>query len=130
VSDGPGQLPTWPQVRTFGQYAEAVALDSVWVCDHLLSGPPDQGIQEGWTILAADRLVAAIDPRYRALVLVAALIGMRWGELVALRWDDRLDQPLDDGAVRGPGQLRIASVSRAAPSVLEPRSCAPPLVIT
>jgi integrase len=43
------------------------------------------------------------------LVLVAALTGMRWGELVALRWDDpRFDQPLDDGAVRGPGRLRIA----------------------
>jgi alkanesulfonate monooxygenase SsuD/methylene tetrahydromethanopterin reductase-like flavin-dependent oxidoreductase (luciferase family) len=53
VSDGPGQMPTWPQVRTFGQHAEAVGLDSVWVCDHLLSGPPDQGIHEGWTILAA-----------------------------------------------------------------------------
>jgi integrase len=54
-------------------------------------------------------LIEAIDPRYRALVLVAALTGMRWGELVALRWDDpRLDQPLDDGAVRGPGRLRIA----------------------
>ncbi len=56
-----------------------------------------------------DRLVAAIDPRYRALVLVAALTEMRWGKLVALRWDDpRLDQPLDDGAVHGPGRLRIA----------------------
>jgi hypothetical protein len=32
-----------------------------------------------------DRLVDAIDPRYRALVLVAALTGMRWGELVAGR---------------------------------------------
>jgi integrase len=56
-----------------------------------------------------DQLVEAIDPRYRALVLVAALTGMRWGELAALRWDDpRLDQPLDDGAVRGPGRLRRA----------------------
>jgi alkanesulfonate monooxygenase SsuD/methylene tetrahydromethanopterin reductase-like flavin-dependent oxidoreductase (luciferase family) len=53
VSDGAGQLPTWPQVRTFGQHAEAVGLDSVWVCDHLLSGPPEEGIHEGWTILAA-----------------------------------------------------------------------------
>jgi alkanesulfonate monooxygenase SsuD/methylene tetrahydromethanopterin reductase-like flavin-dependent oxidoreductase (luciferase family) len=52
-SDGAGQLPTWPQVRTFGQHAEAVGLHSVWVCDHLLSGPPDDGIHEGWTILAA-----------------------------------------------------------------------------
>jgi integrase len=42
-------------------------------------------------------------------VLVAALTGMRWGELAALRWDDlRLDAPLDDGAVNGPGRLRIA----------------------
>jgi integrase len=50
-----------------------------------------------------DRLAAAIDPRYRGLVLVAALTGMRWGELVALRWDDpRFDQPLNDGAVVGP----------------------------
>jgi len=56
-----------------------------------------------------DRLATAIDPRYRALVLVAALTGLRWGELAALRWDDpHLDQPLDDGAVRGPGRLRIA----------------------
>jgi integrase len=55
-----------------------------------------------------DRLAAAIDPRYRGLVLVAALTGMRWGELVALRWDDpRFDQPLNDGAVVGPGRLRI-----------------------
>ena len=56
LSDGPGQVPTWPQVRAFGQHAEAVGLDSVWVCDHLLSGPSDdrtEGIHEGWTILAA-----------------------------------------------------------------------------
>jgi len=53
VPDGPGQVPTWPQVRTFGQHAEAVGLDSVWVCDHLLSGPPEEGMHEGWTILAA-----------------------------------------------------------------------------
>jgi integrase len=33
---------------------------------------------------------------------------MRWGELVALRWDDpRFDQPLNDGAVVGLGRLRI-----------------------
>jgi integrase len=54
------------------------------------------------------RLAAAIDQRYRALVLVAALTGLRWGELAALRWDDlRLDLPLDDGAVAGPGRLRV-----------------------
>jgi len=53
VSDGPGRMPTWPQVRAFAQHAEAVGLHSLWVCDHLLSGPPDEGIHEGWTILAA-----------------------------------------------------------------------------
>ena len=53
ASDGPGQMPTWPQLRAFGQHAEAVGLHSVWVCDHLQSGPPDEGIHEGWTILAA-----------------------------------------------------------------------------
>jgi alkanesulfonate monooxygenase SsuD/methylene tetrahydromethanopterin reductase-like flavin-dependent oxidoreductase (luciferase family) len=53
VSDGPGQMPTWSQVRAFVQHAEAVGLDSVWVCDHLLSGGGEEGIHEGWTILAA-----------------------------------------------------------------------------
>jgi alkanesulfonate monooxygenase SsuD/methylene tetrahydromethanopterin reductase-like flavin-dependent oxidoreductase (luciferase family) len=56
VSDGPGRMPTWPQVLGFGQHAEAVGLDSLWVCDHLLSGPSDgnaDGIHEGWTILVA-----------------------------------------------------------------------------
>jgi integrase len=61
------------------------------------------------TVAQGAALADAIDPRYRALVLVAALTGMRWGELIALRWDDpRFDQPLDDGAVLGPGRLRIA----------------------
>jgi alkanesulfonate monooxygenase SsuD/methylene tetrahydromethanopterin reductase-like flavin-dependent oxidoreductase (luciferase family) len=56
LSDGPGQMPTWSQVRAFGQHAEAAGLHSLWVCDHLLSGPSDdraEGIYEGWTILAA-----------------------------------------------------------------------------
>ena len=56
LSDGPGQMPTWPQVRAFGQHAEAAGLHSLWVCDHLLTGPPDdraEGIHESWTILAA-----------------------------------------------------------------------------
>jgi alkanesulfonate monooxygenase SsuD/methylene tetrahydromethanopterin reductase-like flavin-dependent oxidoreductase (luciferase family) len=52
LSDGPGRMPTWPQVRAFGEHAEAVGLQSLWVCDHLLSGPSD-GIHEGWTILTA-----------------------------------------------------------------------------
>jgi hypothetical protein len=46
-------VPAWPQVCTFGQHVEAAGLHSLWVCDRLLSGPPDEGIHEGWTILAA-----------------------------------------------------------------------------
>jgi alkanesulfonate monooxygenase SsuD/methylene tetrahydromethanopterin reductase-like flavin-dependent oxidoreductase (luciferase family) len=55
-SDGPGRLPTWPEIHAFATHAEAVGLDSVWVCDHFLSGPPGRpasAIHEGWTILAA-----------------------------------------------------------------------------
>jgi integrase len=65
--------------------------------------------REVWLTRAQlDRLAAAISPRYRALVLAAALTGLRWGELTALRWDDlRLTQPFDDGAVAGPGRLRV-----------------------
>jgi integrase len=40
--------------------------------------------------------------------MVAALTGMRWGELAVLGWNDvHLDKPLDDGAVSGPGRLRV-----------------------
>jgi integrase len=65
-----------------------------------------------------DLLAEAITVRYRALVVVAALTGMRWGELAALRWGDVfLEKPLDDGAVAGPGRLRV---SRA---VSDPSRC-------
>jgi alkanesulfonate monooxygenase SsuD/methylene tetrahydromethanopterin reductase-like flavin-dependent oxidoreductase (luciferase family) len=56
VSDGPGRMPTWPEVRAVAHHAEAVGLDSAWVCDHLLSespGRPVEGIAEGWTLLSA-----------------------------------------------------------------------------
>jgi alkanesulfonate monooxygenase SsuD/methylene tetrahydromethanopterin reductase-like flavin-dependent oxidoreductase (luciferase family) len=49
-------MPAWPEVLAFAEHAEALGLDSVWVCDHFLSGPPGQppeGIHEGWTILSA-----------------------------------------------------------------------------
>jgi integrase len=55
-----------------------------------------------------DLLAQVVPPRYRALVVVAALTGLRWGELAALSWDDLyLDRSLDDGAVAGPGRLRV-----------------------
>src|SRR5215468_4718897 len=56
VSDGPGRMPAWPEVRAVAQHAEAVGLDSAWVCDHLLSEPPGQpveGVAEAWTLLSA-----------------------------------------------------------------------------
>jgi alkanesulfonate monooxygenase SsuD/methylene tetrahydromethanopterin reductase-like flavin-dependent oxidoreductase (luciferase family) len=56
ASDGPGRMPSWSEVRDVARHAEAVGLDSAWVCDHLLSEPPGQpveGIAEGWTLLSA-----------------------------------------------------------------------------
>ncbi len=56
ASDGPGRLPTWWEMHAFAAHAEAVGLDSLWVCDHFLSGPagrPAEAIHEGWTIVAA-----------------------------------------------------------------------------
>jgi probable F420-dependent oxidoreductase len=49
-------MPAWADVLAFAEDAEELGLDSVWVCDHFLSGPPGQppeGIHEGWTILSA-----------------------------------------------------------------------------
>jgi probable F420-dependent oxidoreductase len=56
ASDGPGRAPIWPEINAFATHAEAVGLDSVWVCDHLLSGSasrPPEAIHESWTIVAA-----------------------------------------------------------------------------
>jgi alkanesulfonate monooxygenase SsuD/methylene tetrahydromethanopterin reductase-like flavin-dependent oxidoreductase (luciferase family) len=56
LSDGPGQMPSWLGVRAFAERSEALGLQSVWVCDHFVSSPPDQpveGVHEGWTILSA-----------------------------------------------------------------------------
>src|SRR6266498_1009070 len=56
ASDGPGRLPTWRELHAFATHAEAIGLDSLWVCDHFLSGPagrPAEAIHEGWTIVAA-----------------------------------------------------------------------------
>ncbi len=55
LSVGRGRMPSWPDVRAFAAHAEALGLDSVWTCDHFLSGPPGQppeDIHEGWTILS------------------------------------------------------------------------------
>jgi alkanesulfonate monooxygenase SsuD/methylene tetrahydromethanopterin reductase-like flavin-dependent oxidoreductase (luciferase family) len=56
ASDGPGRLPTWREMNAFATHAEAIGLDSLWVCDHFLSGSagrPAEATYEGWTIMAA-----------------------------------------------------------------------------
>ena len=48
--------PSYAEIRTLAQRAEAAGLDSIWVYDHLLfrkPGEPTVGIWECWTILAA-----------------------------------------------------------------------------
>ncbi|HEX5470073.1 MAG TPA: LLM class flavin-dependent oxidoreductase [Gaiellaceae bacterium] len=54
--DRAGRMPSWTDVVAFAEHAEAVGLDSLWVCDHFVSsipGTPFDGIHEGWTILSA-----------------------------------------------------------------------------
>src|SRR5215813_7118831 len=49
-------MPAWSEIRDYARHAEAIGLDSVWICDHLLSGPDDQRVEailEAWTILSA-----------------------------------------------------------------------------
>jgi alkanesulfonate monooxygenase SsuD/methylene tetrahydromethanopterin reductase-like flavin-dependent oxidoreductase (luciferase family) len=56
LSDGTGRVPSWGEVLAFTDRAEALGLQSVWVCDHFISSPPGrpvEGIHEGWTILSA-----------------------------------------------------------------------------
>jgi integrase len=57
-------------------------------------------------------LAEAIDPRYKALVLLAVFGSMRWGELAALR---RCDVDLDAGTIRVVRQLTELSGGRFAP---------------
>jgi integrase len=54
------------------------------------------------TIAQVYALAAAMPPRFSALIIVAALSGLRWGELAALR---RRDIDVDAGTVRVPRKL-------------------------
>jgi integrase len=54
------------------------------------------------TVEQVYRLADALAPRFRALILVAAFSGLRWGELAALR---RADVDLVEGVVRVPRKL-------------------------
>src|SRR6266700_7409121 len=97
ASDGPGRLPAWREMHAFAAHAEAVGLDSVWVCDHFLSGPagrPAEAIHEGWAIVAAlaaststielGQLVTCVSFRSPALLAKMAVTadGVSGGRLV------------------------------------------------
>ncbi len=60
------------------------------------------------------------------LIVLAAHTGARWSELTALCWIDvRTNYPLDDGAITGPGQLRIPPPATTSPSA-EDEPASPP----
>jgi alkanesulfonate monooxygenase SsuD/methylene tetrahydromethanopterin reductase-like flavin-dependent oxidoreductase (luciferase family) len=106
MSDGRGRVPSWTEILAFAEHAEAVGLDSVWVCDHLLSSPPGrpvEGIHEGWTIVSAlaattkrlvlGQLVTCITFRSPALLakMAATADAISSGRLVlgiGAGWDD------------------------------------------
>lgn len=64
-------------------------------------------------------LADAIQPRYRALVLMAGFLGLRWGELVGLH---RRDVDLDHGAVRV--RRAVAELFNGQREIKAPKSAA------
>ncbi|MET8538824.1 site-specific integrase [Streptomyces sp. NPDC005065] len=64
-------------------------------------------------------LAGAIQPRYRALVLLAAFTGLRWGELIGL---SRRDMDLDAGTLRV--RRNVAELHSGQRLVKEPKSAA------
>ncbi|MFH9977815.1 tyrosine-type recombinase/integrase [Streptomyces sp. NPDC017179] len=64
-------------------------------------------------------LADAIQPRYRALVLMAGFLGLRWGELVGLH---RRDLDLDHGTVRV--RRAVAELTNGQREIKAPKSAA------
>ncbi|MEV0966880.1 site-specific integrase [Streptomyces sp. NPDC049910] len=71
------------------------------------------------TVQEVYALAGAIQPRYRALVLLAAFTGLRWGELIGLR---RRDLDLDAGTVRV--RRNVAELHSGKRLIKEPKSAA------
>ncbi|MFE0271603.1 tyrosine-type recombinase/integrase [Streptomyces sp. NPDC058992] len=71
------------------------------------------------TVQEVYALAGAIQPRYRALVLLAAFTGLRWGELIGLR---RRDLDLDAGTVRV--RRNVAELHNGKRLIKEPKSAA------
>ncbi|TFE43135.1 site-specific integrase [Streptomyces sp. ICN441] len=71
------------------------------------------------TVQEVYALAGAIQPRYRALVLLAAFTGLRWGELIGLR---RRDLDLDAGTVRV--RRNVAELHNGKRLIKEPKSTA------
>lgn len=64
-------------------------------------------------------LADAVQPRYRALVLMAGFLGLRWGELIGLH---RRDVDLDHGAVRV--RRAVAELNNGQRQIKAPKSAA------
>jgi probable F420-dependent oxidoreductase len=70
ADDVHGRVPTWPELRSLAEAAEARGFDSVWMCDHLFGDQEAgavQGIHEAWAIVTA---VAATTKRVEIGTLV------------------------------------------------------------
>ncbi|MFG3379640.1 tyrosine-type recombinase/integrase [Streptomyces sp. NPDC047999] len=71
------------------------------------------------TVQEVYEIAGVIQPRYRALVLVAAFTGLRWGELIGL---SRRDIDLDAGTLRV--RRNVAELHSGKRLVKEPKSAA------
>ncbi|WNM35120.1 site-specific integrase [Streptomyces sp. Li-HN-5-11] len=109
-------------------YALLRAIMATAVADQMIRRNPCQ-IKGASTVHTPERptatvqevydLAEAVQPRYRALVLMAGFLGLRWGELVGLH---RRDVDLDHGTVRV--RRAVAELSNGKREIKAPKSAA------